>query len=252
MTAVAAPEVEGTLTPPGTGTFTTIHFVLIALLAAAALLILIVGIRKARARRAAERRVQEEAAEAGVPPPPPAPAPTELRDAPIPPQSLDRSTIGIAPTPPANDDLVAPQPVGPAPTEPVADEAPPARPMQDERIAVGFPQSSTLRGALTAAPMDASPAAEAEPAPAQAGTPSPADGPVTQLKGLGPKVAARLAELGITTVGQIAALDADQAQALDGRLGPFAGRLHRDRWIEQARFLAAGDRAGFEAVFGKL
>lgn len=241
ITAVANPEVEGTLTPPGSGTFTTVHFVLIALLAAAALLILIVGIRKARARRAAEHRVREEAEEVGLPPPPPAPGPTELRDAPIPPQSLDRSTIGLAPTPPANDDLVAPAPVAPdrVPTDPITDEAPPARPMQDERI-------------TAAAPMDASPAVEAEPAPAATGAPSPADGPVTQLKGLGPKVAARLGELGITTVGQIAALDADQAQVLDGRLGPFAGRLHRDRWIEQARFLAAGDRAGFEAVFGKL
>lgn len=236
-----AAEVAGTLTPPGTGTFTNIHFALIALLAAAALLMLIVGVRKARARRRAEHRVREEAAEAGVPPAPPAPASPALHDAPIPSRSLDRSTVGLAPAPPAHDDFVAPQPVapGPAPIEPLADEAPPARPMQDERIAA-------------AAPMDASPAVEAEPAPAPSGAPSPADGPVTQLKGLGPKVAARLAELGVTTVGQIAALDADQAQTLDARLGPFAGRLHRDRWIEQARFLAAGDRSGFEAVFGKL
>lgn len=92
------------------------------------------------------------------------------------------------------------------------------------------------------------------PAPVEAVESSggPADGPVTQLKGLGPKVAARLAELGVTTVGQIAALDHDAGQRLDAQLGAFQGRLERDRWIEQARFLAAGDRAGFEAVFGKL
>jgi predicted flap endonuclease-1-like 5' DNA nuclease len=87
------------------------------------------------------------------------------------------------------------------------------------------------------------------PAPAAVG---PADGPVTQLKGLGPKVAGRLAELGITTVGQIAALSDDEASALDARLGAFSGRMTRDRWLEQARFLAQGDRAGFEAVFGRL
>lgn len=80
----------------------------------------------------------------------------------------------------------------------------------------------------------------------------PADGPVTQLKGLGPKVADRLAELGVTTVGQVAALTDDQAEQLDAQLGPFRGRMARDRWLEQARFLAAGDRAGFEAVFGRL
>jgi hypothetical protein len=28
--------------------------------------------------------------------------------------------------------------------------------------------------------------------------------------------------------------------------------MARDRWIEQAQLLAAGDRAGYEATFGKL
>jgi predicted flap endonuclease-1-like 5' DNA nuclease len=119
---------------------------------------------------------------------------------------------------------------GPPPTD--------AAPLADEPIAA-------------AAPLDASPASEAAPAPVAA-TASAADGSVTQLKGLGPKVSAKLAELGVTTVGQLAALDDAGAAALDAELGPFRGRMMRDRWIEQARFLAAGDRAGFEAVFGRL
>ena len=45
---------------------------------------------------------------------------------------------------------------------------------------------------------------------------------------------------------------ANDAAALDAKLGTFSGRMGRDRWLEQARFLAAGDKAGFEAVFGKL
>ncbi|MCI1141798.1 hypothetical protein MOP88_04775 [Sphingomonas sp. WKB10] len=53
-------------------------------------------------------------------------------------------------------------------------------------------------------------------------------------------------------MGQVAALSPEQAAALDAQLGPFAGRMERDRWIEQARFLAAGDTAGFERVFGRL
>ena len=103
------------------------------------------------------------------------------------------------------------------------------------------------------APAPATSSADA-PAPGRPLAPDPdaADGPVTQLKGLGPKLAERLAELGITTVGQIAALSDDEAAALDARLGAFTGRMTRDRWQEQARFLAAGDRAGFEAVFGRL
>lgn len=233
-------EVAGTLTPPGSGTFTAIHFVLIAILALVTLLVIAAGIRRKRARKDAERRVEREAAEAGLPPPPPAPGPSEARAAPLAPQSLDRSATAYAPAPPTRDDPASPRPVAPGPeaAEPVRDEAPPARPLDDEPVAA-------------AAPLDASPATLADPEPATV-APSPADGSVSQLKGVGPKVAQRLAEQGITTVGQVAALDADQAQRLDARLGPFAGRLHRDRWVEQARFLAAGDRAGFEAVFGRL
>ena len=119
----------------------------------------------------------------------------------------------------------------------------------------------TPRAPVPPAPVPPAPALAPAPAPATRplAEPAPADtgrdagsGSLSQLKGLGPKVAARLAELGITTVGQVAALDHDAAEALDAQLGPFRGRMERDRWIEQARFLAAGDRAGFEAVFGKL
>ena len=39
---------------------------------------------------------------------------------------------------------------------------------------------------------------------------------------------------------------------LDAQLGPFAGRPARDGWVEQAKYLAAGDVAGFEARFGKV
>lgn len=227
-------------TPPGAGAVTTIHFILIALLALATLLVIVAGVRRSRARRASQRRVEDEAAEAGVPQAPSSPEPDALRDAPLDAQSLDRSASGVAAAPPTDDDLAHPRPVapGPATTEPRRAESPPSHPIENEPIPA-------------VAPIDASPASIADPTPASIAS-TPADGSVTQLKGLGPKVATRLAELGITTVGEIAALDADQAQDLDARLGPFSGRLHRDRWVEQARFLAAGDRAGFEAVFGRL
>lgn len=136
----------------------------------------------------------------------------------------------------------APPPTAPSPP-PLSDAetiASAAAPLANEPIAAA------------AIPLEASPQVVAASAPGAAAAPSPENGPVTQLKGLGPKVAARLADLGVTTVGQIAALDAIAAARLDAQLGPFKGRMERDRWIEQARFLAAGDKAGFEAVFGKL
>ena len=75
---------------------------------------------------------------------------------------------------------------------------------------------------------------------------------LTRMKGVGPKLRARLAELGVTRFAQIAAWsDADLA-AVDAQLGAFAGRAVRDGWVEQAGYLAVGDVAGFEARFGKL
>lgn len=79
----------------------------------------------------------------------------------------------------------------------------------------------------------------------------PAD-ELTRMKGVGPKVAAMLNGLGVTRYDQIAAwTDADVAH-IDAQLGTFKGRIMRDQWVEQARFLAAGDTAGYEARFGKL
>jgi predicted flap endonuclease-1-like 5' DNA nuclease len=105
-----------------------------------------------------------------------------------------------------------------------------------------------------------SPEAVAPPVPAQppvpAPTPSAPTPPVAtnlvQIKGLGPKLAAALGEHGITSIEQIAALSPSAAADLDAKLGTFKGRMTRDRWVEQAKLLNAGDRAGYEAAFGKL
>jgi len=75
---------------------------------------------------------------------------------------------------------------------------------------------------------------------------------LTRIKGVGPKLSARLAELGITRFAQIAAWSDDDLLRIDGMLGAFAGRPARDNWVAQCRFLAAGDVAGYEAQFGKL
>lgn len=75
---------------------------------------------------------------------------------------------------------------------------------------------------------------------------------LTALKGLGPKAAATLHGLGVTTYAQIAAWNDGDVAAIDAQLGAFKGRIERDQWVEQARLLAADDIAGFEGKFGKL
>ena len=75
---------------------------------------------------------------------------------------------------------------------------------------------------------------------------------LVQLKGVGPKLAATLRELGFHRFEQIASLSPTEIERLDGQLGAFRGRLTRDRVVEQAQFLARGDKDGFEQRFGKL
>ena len=72
------------------------------------------------------------------------------------------------------------------------------------------------------------------------------------LKGVGPKLAAILAQRGITKFSQIARLTPDQVADLDETLGAFRGRFTRDRIVNQADYLARGDTHGFEQEFGKL
>jgi predicted flap endonuclease-1-like 5' DNA nuclease len=79
----------------------------------------------------------------------------------------------------------------------------------------------------------------------------PADD-LTRIKGLGPKAQAVLNGIGIRNYAQLADLNPAQAAEVDARLGAFKGRIFRDRWIDQARYLENDDKAGFEAEFGKL
>lgn len=72
------------------------------------------------------------------------------------------------------------------------------------------------------------------------------------LKGVGPKLAAMLGDRGIIRFDQLSKLSPGQVEALDTSLGAFRGRLQRDRVVEQADYLARGDREGYEARFGKL
>ncbi len=135
--------------------------------------------------------------------------------------------------------------------------APRAAPSEELATAPPPPETAidTSRPTLAGEPIPAAAPFEAVPASVVAEVPteeSPDTQSVSILKGLGPKIATRLGELGITRVDQLAWLDDAEAEQLDAQLGVFQGRMERDRWREQARLLAQGDRAGYEAQFGKL
>lgn len=69
---------------------------------------------------------------------------------------------------------------------------------------------------------------------------------------MGPKLNLLLIELGVTRYAQIASWSDADIAAIDAKLGNFKGRPVRDQWVDQARYLAAGDLAGYEAKYGKL
>lgn len=267
MNETSATSASGlSLLPDGIATLTAIHFTIIAVVPILVVIGLIWGIRAKRARVQASRDVVANAEEAGVPPEPVAAKPavdsrkaeqsqTQTQTAPV----LAPSPPPPPPPPPA---AVTPRPAPPEPAA-MARTAPEPTPVVHDDAVPETPERLTDAPIAAASSLQASPATETlAPAPVappekppvetRAPTQSYADGPVTQLKGLGPKVASRLAELGVTTVGQMAALGETEAQGIDAQLGAFTGRMGRDRWIEQARLLAGGDKAGFEAVFGKL
>lgn len=75
---------------------------------------------------------------------------------------------------------------------------------------------------------------------------------LTRLKGVGPKLAAQLGELGVTSFAQMAAWGEADIDRVDARLGRFQGRIRRDNWVEQSRLLAAGDEAGFASRYGNI
>ena len=137
------------------------------------------------------------------------------------------------------------------PAAPLVAEPPFAPAFEPEPAALGEPAAIADEPIAAAAPFDASPASLAADVAAPEPAPASADA-LTRLKGVGPRLADRLHALGITSFAQIAALTPEAAEALDAQLGEFQGRIHRDRWIEQAGFLAADDVAGFEGRFGKL
>ena len=104
-------------------------------------------------------------------------------------------------------------------------------------------------GAAAAAEVaDASSPASPPPAPAAEGE----GDDLRRIKGVGPKLVKLLQSLGVTRFEQIANWTEEDIDRVDAQLGNFKGRIRRDSWVEQAKFLASDDTAGFEAKFGKL
>ncbi len=145
------------------------------------------------------------------------------------------------------------KPVGPGEAV-ITSETPTKKPLEPAKpdIVVAEPaRFKTPEQVAVPSPLP-SPTAAPQAAPAQ--TTPDADGSdnLQLLKGVGPKLAKLLTELGVTSFAQIAAWSDDDIAAIDSRLGTFQGRIERDNWVDQADYLVRGDKAGFEAKYGIL
>ncbi len=94
--------------------------------------------------------------------------------------------------------------------------------------------------ASRALPRVESPAPVAQTAPENV-SPSVAGDDLTQLRGVGPRTAAALAERGVTRFAQLAAWSAEQMAAFDSEM-KLKGRSVRDAWLDQACRLAEAGR----------
>ena len=73
-----------------------------------------------------------------------------------------------------------------------------------------------------------------------------------RIKGVGPKLAAQLGDLGVTGLAQIATWNESDIDRIDAQLGRFQGRIRRDSWVEQAMLLMSGDQSAYAARFGNI
>ncbi len=156
----------------------------------------------------------EKAGDAVTPVPEPVvPAPTP---APVAPKTVVPAAVAAATTA-----KVAPAPAAPAPRarkRPVVAETPPPPPPGKPNIAAAKGDPDNLR----------------------------------LIKGVGPKLNTLLNNLGVTRYDQIADWKEAEIEEVDKYLESFSGRITRDSWIDQAKYLAKDDIAGFEKKYGKL
>ena len=127
------------------------------------------------------------------------------------------------------------------------------------------PEGAAKKAAAPAAPVVPTPVASADPAPApaQKAEAAPAEateadmpafldaaragGPddLTLIKGVGPKLEKTLHGMGVYHFDQIAAWGPKEQDWVDDNLEGFKGRASRDKWVEQAKTLAAGGETAF-------
>jgi predicted flap endonuclease-1-like 5' DNA nuclease len=146
-------------------------------------------------------------------------------------------------------------PVKPAPAKPAAAKAAPAKPTAAKPAA---PKPAAPKPAAASKPAATTSAAKSSTAPKAApakkavpATAKPAPGKPDNLRrliGIGPVNEKLLKAQGVTSFAQIAGWTAADIKRIEDVMN-FDGRIARERWIEQAKLLAAGNEKEFAKQF---
>lgn len=137
----------------------------------------------------------------------------------------------------ASSATVSSAPSKPAPAKAAAPKAPAAK---------AVPKATAAKAPAAKAAPEAK-AATTKPAKTKPAKSSTGDD-LRRLIGIGPVNQRRLKEHGITTYAQIAGWTATDIQRVEEYL-QFDGRIERERWVQQAKLLAAGDEKEFARQF---
>ncbi|WP_137933544.1 proton-conducting membrane transporter [Mesorhizobium comanense] len=160
------------------------------------------------------------------------------------------STPAVAKSAPAPTKPATPKPAATKPA--AAKPAAPAKPAASKPAAAGSATKSAAapKASAAAAPKKAAPKAAAPKtaAPAAAKPAAAKSDNLRRLIGIGPVNEKLLKGQGVTTFAQIAAWTAADIERIEHAL-QFGGRVERERWVEQAKLLAAGNEAEFAKEF---
>ncbi|TPJ25450.1 proton-conducting membrane transporter [Mesorhizobium sp. B2-7-2] len=144
------------------------------------------------------------------------------------------------------DKAATPAPAALMSTTSAAAKAGPTKPAAAKKPAATKTAAAPKPAAKAAAPKKA-----AAPAAKKAAAPQAKSGKADNLRrliGIGPVNERLLKGQGVTTYAQIAAWTAADVKRIEEVLN-FDGRIEREKWIEQAKLLAAGDEAEFARQF---
>ena len=132
----------------------------------------------------------------------------------------------------------------PAPAKPAAAKAVPAKPAAPKPAA----KPAAAKASAPAKSATSKPAAAKKAAPAAAKPASGKPDNLRRLIGIGPVNEKLLKAQGVTSFAQIAGWTAADIKRIEDVMN-FDGRIARERWIEQAKLLAAGNEKEFAKQF---